>query len=163
MSRREYTIRLACTFEGCKERSFTTATTRREETEIRQQYQRSPYRCVRHTNPDEVLSAAIGWQQYISRALGCKPGQLTYQLEECIEKIEALKPAPITSLEELAALPAGSVIKLPDGDVGMIMVARDKRHVVGYPQCLLTNELGEVIRSAYGDPIRVLFTPGDAG
>lgn len=57
MSRREYTIRLACTFEGCKERSFTTATTRREETEIRQQYQRSPYRCVRHTNPDEVLSA----------------------------------------------------------------------------------------------------------
>ena len=57
MSRREYTIRLACTFEGCKERSFTTATTRREETEIRQQYQRSPYRCVRHTEPDEVLSA----------------------------------------------------------------------------------------------------------
>lgn len=57
MSRREYTIRLACTFEGCKERSFTTTTTRREETEIRQQYQRSPYRCVRHTNPDEVLSA----------------------------------------------------------------------------------------------------------
>lgn len=57
MSRREYTIRLACTFEGCKERSFTTATTRREETEIRQQYQHSPYRCVRHTNPDEVLSA----------------------------------------------------------------------------------------------------------
>jgi len=56
MSRREYTIRLQCTHEGCTERSFTTASTRREETEIRQHYAKSPYRCTRHTAPDEVLS-----------------------------------------------------------------------------------------------------------
>lgn len=73
------------------------------------------------------------------------------------------KPHTVNSVEELEALPPGSVIKLPDGEVGMIMVARDKRHVVGYPQCLPTSELAEVIRSTYGDPIRVLFTPGDAG
>ncbi|MDJ0403932.1 hypothetical protein QNA23_10605 [Rhodococcus erythropolis] len=105
--------------------------------------------------------SAIGWQQAISRALGCKPGEMTYQLEECVEKIEGLKPWPITSLKQLAALPAGSLIKLPDGEVGMIMVARDKRHVVGYPQCLPTSELAEVIRSTYGDPIRVLHVPSD--
>lgn len=73
------------------------------------------------------------------------------------------KPRTVNSVEELEALPPGSVIKLPDGEVGMIMVARDKRHVVGYPQCLPTSELAEVVRSTYGDPIRVLFTPGDAG
>lgn len=56
MSRREYTIHLRCAHEGCREMSFTTATTRREETEIRQRYNKSPYRCTRHTRPDEVLS-----------------------------------------------------------------------------------------------------------
>lgn len=56
MGRREYTIRLRCTHEGCTETSFTTATTRREETEIRSRYAKSPYLCVRHTKPDEVLS-----------------------------------------------------------------------------------------------------------
>lgn len=53
---------------------------------------------------DELERSAIGWQQYISRALGCKPGQLTYQLEECIEKIEALKPRTVNSAAELDAL-----------------------------------------------------------
>ena len=83
-----------------------------------------------------------------------------------VEQVEAAgwsKPRTVNSVEELEALPPGSVIKLPDGEVGMIMVARDKRHVVGYPQCLPTSELAEVIRSTYGDPIRVLFTPGEAG
>lgn len=56
MSRREYTIRLVCAHEGCKDNSFTTATSRREEDEIRARYRKFPYRCVRHTNPDEVLS-----------------------------------------------------------------------------------------------------------
>ncbi|MBY6385477.1 hypothetical protein HG717_16385 [Rhodococcus erythropolis] len=73
------------------------------------------------------------------------------------------KPRTVNSAAELDALKPGTVLRFPDGEIGMIMVARDKRHVVGYPQCLLTNELGEVIRSAYGDPIRILFTPGDAG
>lgn len=104
--------------------------------------------------------SAIGWQQAISRTLGCKPGQQTYQLEECIEKIERLKPYPIDTLEELEALPVGSVIRCPDGEIGFIMVCLDKRHVVGWPQCTPTSELGDVIRSTYGDPIQVLHTPG---
>lgn len=37
--------------------------------------------------------SAIGWQQAISRALGCRPGEMTYQLEECVEKIEGLRIA----------------------------------------------------------------------
>ena len=57
MSRREYTIRRKCTHNGCKEWTFTTATTRREEAEIRLRHSKSPYLCVRHTEPDEVLSA----------------------------------------------------------------------------------------------------------
>ncbi len=73
------------------------------------------------------------------------------------------KPRMVNSADELDALPPRSVIELPDGEIGMIMVARDKRHVVGYPQCIPTSELSDVIRSTYGDPIRVLFTPGDAG
>lgn len=56
--------------------------------------------------------SAIGWQQSISKALGCKLGQMTYQLEECIEKIERLRPAPITNLEQLDALPIGSLIRV---------------------------------------------------
>lgn len=56
MSRREYTIRLICAHEGCRETSFTTASTRREEAEIRKRYREQQYRCVRHTNPEEVLS-----------------------------------------------------------------------------------------------------------
>lgn len=68
----------------------------------------------------------------------------------------------ITELAELEALPVGSVIKLPDGEVGMVMVARDKRHVIGYPGVLPTSELPEVIRSAYGDPITVVWRSGRA-
>ena len=56
MARREYTIRLVCAEPECRETSFTTAETRREEDEIRRRYARRPYRCVRHTNPEEVLS-----------------------------------------------------------------------------------------------------------
>ncbi|MFH9405473.1 hypothetical protein ACH4JS_37845, partial [Streptomyces sp. NPDC017638] len=40
------------------------------------------------------------------------------------------KPRTVNSVEELEALPPRSVIELPDGEIGMIMVARDKRHVV---------------------------------
>ena len=56
MSRREYTIRLICANEGCRETSFAVADTRREEDEIRSRYARNPYRCTRHMNPDKVLS-----------------------------------------------------------------------------------------------------------
>ena len=56
MSRREYTIRLVCAYEGCRESTYTTASTRREEAETRATYRKNPYRCYRHSRPDEVLS-----------------------------------------------------------------------------------------------------------
>ncbi|MBM4575569.1 hypothetical protein GS415_03990 [Rhodococcus hoagii] len=57
MSRREYTIRLVCAHEGCGQYTFTVADTRREEAEVRARYRANPYRCYRHSKPDEVLSA----------------------------------------------------------------------------------------------------------
>lgn len=78
---------------------------------------------------DELERSAIGWQQYISRALGCKPGQLTYQLEECIEKIEALKPRTVNSAAELDALPVGSVVRDKDKWVGEIVTVAGRKHV----------------------------------
>ncbi|MGC0365032.1 glyoxylase-like metal-dependent hydrolase (beta-lactamase superfamily II) [Rhodococcus sp. 27YEA15] len=92
------------------------------------------------------------WRQY-------HPGHF----EEAADALLAAgwsRPRAVETVEELEALPVGSVIKLPDGEIGMIMAARDKRHVVGYPGHLPTDELAEVIRGTYGDPIRVLFTPG---
>ena len=56
MSRRERFIHLHCDFAGCAERSFTTATSQREEAEVRRRYRDHPYRCFRHRQPDEVLS-----------------------------------------------------------------------------------------------------------
>ena len=88
---------------------------------------------------------------------------LLESIEAIVESMGLRKSRTVNSVEELEALPPRSVIELPDGEIGMIMVARDKRHVVGYPQCIPTSELSDVIRSTYGDPIRVLFTPGDAG
>ena len=35
--------------------------------------------------------SGIDWQQKISSALGCRPGQLTYPLEECVQRIEAMQ------------------------------------------------------------------------
>lgn len=58
MSRRDYTIRLVCAHEGCRETTFTVADTRREEAEVRARYRANPYRCYRHSKPNEVLSAA---------------------------------------------------------------------------------------------------------
>lgn len=98
---------------------------------------------------DELERSAIGWQQYISRALGCKPGQLTYQLEECIEKIEALKPRTVNSAAELDALPVGSVLarNLDHPDEMDVYVKRSD--TAGWRYLPL--------------PMTVLFTPGEAG
>lgn len=56
MSRREYTIRFKCAEEGCTEWYHSVASTRRDETETRAWYAKRPWRCVRHTKPDEVLT-----------------------------------------------------------------------------------------------------------
>lgn len=56
MARKSYDIRLVCAESGCNYTTYTTADTRREETDIRRRYAEKPYRCVRHTHPEEVLS-----------------------------------------------------------------------------------------------------------
>ncbi len=109
---------------------------------------------------DELERSAIGWQQYISRALGCKPGQLTYQLEECIEKIEALKPRTVNSATELDALPVNSVV------VDASDTPRTKRYGDSHMGAGWTNAGRSPLSSrelADGRPMRVLFTPGDMG
>lgn len=35
--------------------------------------------------------SGIDWQQKISSALGCRPGEFTYPLEECVAKIKELR------------------------------------------------------------------------
>ncbi|WP_280393096.1 hypothetical protein [Nocardia wallacei] len=56
MSRREYTIRFKCAEDGCGEWYYSVAPTRREEAETRSYYAKRPWRCTRHTKPDEVLT-----------------------------------------------------------------------------------------------------------
>lgn len=34
--------------------------------------------------------SGIDWRQKISSALGCRPGEMTYQLEDCVQRIEAM-------------------------------------------------------------------------
>ena len=101
---------------------------------------------------NELERSAIGWQQYISRALGCKPGQLTYQLEECIEKIEALKPRTVNSIEDLRELPVGSVVK---SKIAVYQKFRTWWAISGDPR--------EFPVQSIPLPATVLFTPGDAG
>lgn len=73
------------------------------------------------------------------------------------------KPRTVNSAAELDALKPGTVLRFPDGEIGMIMVTHDKRHVIGYPGILPTAELADASQHCFGDGITVLFTPGDAG
>lgn len=70
-------------------------------------------------------------------------------------------PEHVRTVEELQALPAGTVLKLPDGEVGMIMqrIHPEKVCVLGYPGTMPTDELHEVIRAAHGDPLTILHRP----
>ena len=54
---RRYTMTLRCAEPGCRETSFCETESRREEAEAYARYAKHPYRCYRHTKPDEVLSA----------------------------------------------------------------------------------------------------------
>lgn len=73
------------------------------------------------------------------------------------------KPRTVNSAAELDALKPGTVLRFPDGEIGMIMVTHDKRHVIGYPGILPTAELADASQYCFGDGITVLFTPGDMG
>lgn len=58
MTRRGYSYSPQCVHEGCAERAHYHFDTRREEHEtITSLRSRGGWRCVRHTRPDEVLSA----------------------------------------------------------------------------------------------------------
>jgi hypothetical protein len=58
MTRRGGTLQLRCSVDGCTERPHLVAyDTLREAKEIREYYAKRPYKCSRHTRPDEVLSA----------------------------------------------------------------------------------------------------------
>src|ERR1700752_3791400 len=54
---RRYTMSLRCAQDGGRETIFAESSTRAEEAESRAWYAKHPYRCYRHTRPDEVLSA----------------------------------------------------------------------------------------------------------
>ncbi len=83
-----------------------------------------------------------------------------------VEQVEAAgwsKPRTVNSAAELDGLKPGTVLRFPDGEIGMIMVTHDKRHVIGYPGILPTAELADASQHCFDDGITVLFTPGDAG
>lgn len=112
---------------------------------------------------NELERSAIGWQQYISRALGCKPGQLTYQLEECIEKIEGLKPRTVNSIEDLEALPVNTC-GVDDGDHYWIRHSKNWHCSCDGTDVEWSSEnLWEEINLGGPGTFTVLFTPEDAG
>jgi hypothetical protein len=57
MARREYTYSPQCAHEGCTERAHYYFTTRREQQETVREVNQRGWRCARHQQPDEVLSA----------------------------------------------------------------------------------------------------------
>lgn len=57
MARREYPFSPKCAHEGCPERAHYYFTTRREYDEESRRVRERGWRCVRHSQPNEVLSA----------------------------------------------------------------------------------------------------------
>ncbi|QVJ07682.1 hypothetical protein L7H23_01335 [Sphingopyxis sp. BSN-002] len=58
MARREYPLRLPCAHKGCKEQSNWVYPTRRDlmESFELKHYSNGRWRCIRHINPEQVLS-----------------------------------------------------------------------------------------------------------
>lgn len=57
MSRREYSYRPECIHEGCVERALYVFSTLREKRDTMESLRRrGGWRCIRHTEPDEMLS-----------------------------------------------------------------------------------------------------------
>lgn len=57
MARREHLSNWPCGHPGCKERGLYAYPTLRELREAVKRYAKEPWRCTRHSQPDEVLSA----------------------------------------------------------------------------------------------------------
>jgi hypothetical protein len=57
VSSRRQTVRVDCAAEGCRECAWYEYDTKTEAREAFQRRQEYPYRCYRHSRPDEVLSA----------------------------------------------------------------------------------------------------------
>ena len=79
---------------------------------------------------------------------------LADHIAEAVRAAGYSRPRVVETVEELQALPRGAVIRCPDGEIGLVMVTREKRHVVGYPGHLPTDEL-----SAVDLPATVLYLP----
>jgi hypothetical protein len=56
MPRREYTGRFPCGEPGCREVAFFVYDLKRDYTDAQRRYSETPWRCIRHSRPDEVLS-----------------------------------------------------------------------------------------------------------
>lgn len=56
MPRREYYLRVNCAHEGCREHSNYVFDRRADEQAERERVRKHGWRCVRHTQPDHVLS-----------------------------------------------------------------------------------------------------------
>ncbi len=57
MSRRPYIVRVKCGHADCTEFARYGADTRADELRLHQRYGNGQYRCTRHSQPNEVLSA----------------------------------------------------------------------------------------------------------
>jgi hypothetical protein len=57
MPKRKYRLRFPCQHPGCDQTAHCEAETRDEEKKIRQRYE-NKWTCVRHSNPEELLSAS---------------------------------------------------------------------------------------------------------
>lgn len=56
MSRREYPIREVCAEPECREQWFSYASTQRDYRAAKQRWRERPYRCMRHSNVDQLLT-----------------------------------------------------------------------------------------------------------
>lgn len=59
MGRRPISEVVRCAADGCRETAYYEHATQREAAESRAWRAKHPYRCLRHTRPDEVLSEDI--------------------------------------------------------------------------------------------------------
>jgi hypothetical protein len=56
MSKRDKTMRVFCGHEGCREMGFYSYQNRKEYLNLESKYGQGKWQCVRHTQPNEVLS-----------------------------------------------------------------------------------------------------------
>lgn len=84
----------------------------------------------------------------------------SYWAEQVADAILAAgysRPRVVETIEERDALPVGTVLRYPDGEIGMVMVTTAKERRVGYPGTLPTDSLDRIDL-----PATVLYMPEEA-